>query len=74
MADGIRDVLRAGPGGDGSGSRRADPQDGEGVRERVGGVPDHEDGAAAEDAEDGLQEARPVVGVKVRGCFVGQQT
>lgn len=49
-------------------------ENGKAVRERTGRVPDHEDGMIAEDAEDGLQEARPVVGVKVRGCFVGQQT
>lgn len=52
----------------------ADLQHGEAVRERMGRVPDHEDGMIAEDAQDGLQEARLVVGVKVRGCFVGQQT
>ena len=51
----------------------ADLQDGEAVRERVGCVPDHQDRAVAEDAEDGLQEARPVVGVKVCGCFVGSR-
>jgi len=52
----------------------ADLQHGEAVSERTGRVPDHQGRAVAEDAEDGLQEARPVVGVKVRGCFVGQQT
>ena len=52
----------------------ADLQHGEAVRERMWRVPDHQDRAVAEDAEDGLQEARPVVGVEVRGCFVGQQT
>ena len=49
-------------------------ENGKAVRERTGRVPDHEGRAVAEDAEDGLLEARPVVGVKARGCFVGQQT
>ena len=52
----------------------ADLQHGEAIRERMRRVPDHEDGMIAKDAQDGLQETRFVVGVKVRGCFVGQQT
>jgi hypothetical protein len=52
----------------------AERENGKAGRERTGRVPDHQGRAVAEDAEVGLQEARPVVGVKVRGCFVGQQT
>ena len=48
-------------------------QDGELVRKRMRCVPDHEDGAVAENAEDGLQEMRFVPGVKVRGGFVEQE-
>jgi len=51
----------------------AERENGEAVSERTGRVPDHQGRAVAEDAEDGLQEARPVVGVKVCGCFVGSR-
>ena len=51
----------------------AEMENGKAVRKRMRRVPDHEDRAVAEDAEDGLQEARPVVGVKVCGCFVGSR-
>lgn len=56
-----------------SGPGNADSQHGELVRERMRRVPDHEDGAVAEDAEDGLQEPRFVVGVEVRRGFVEQE-
>jgi len=59
--------------GEKSGLGGADPQDGESVRKRVRRVPDHQDRAVAEDAEDGLQETRFVVGVEVRRGFVEEQ-
>ena len=56
-----------------SGFGSADLKHGEAVRERMRRVPDHEDGAVAEDAEDGLQEPRFVVGVEVCGGFVEEE-
>ena len=51
----------------------ADLQDGEAVRERMRRVPDHQDRAVAEDAQDGLQETRFVVGIEVRRGLVEEQ-
>ena len=60
-------------GGAGSGAGAGEPQDREGIRERVGRVADHQDGAVAEDAEDGLQEVCFVVGIEVCCGFVEEQ-
>ena len=43
------------------------------VCKRMGRVPDHQDGTVAEDAEDGLQKTRLIVGVEVGGGFVEEQ-
>ena len=59
--------------GEKSGLGGADPQDGESVRKRVRRVPDHQDRAVAEGAQDGLEETRFVVGVEARRGFVEEQ-
>ena len=56
-----------------SGLGNADFQHGETVREGMRRVPDHEDGAVAEDAEDGLHEPHFVVGVEMSRGFVEEQ-
>ena len=57
----------------GSGAGEFEPQDREGIHERVGRVADHQDGAVAEHAEDGLQETRLGVWIEMCGGFVEEQ-
>ena len=48
-------------------------QDGEAVRKRVRRVPDHQDRAVAEGAQDGFEETHFVVGIEMRRGFVEEQ-